>query len=108
MALMFPAAIGAAIVGWLALRPAQPNWIGVACAYAILLSPIAYATAQWSADGLQLAVAVALFTLVTPIVGVSLTAGVIYKRRHSRRAPLNATAELSCHSAGRHYPKSKT
>jgi hypothetical protein len=84
MFLMVPTAIVAAIVGWLALRRTPPTWIGVACAYAILLSPFVYATVTWSDEGFRLAVAIAFFTVVTPIVGVSLTAGVVYRRRPAK------------------------
>ena len=60
---MFPTAILAGVVGWLALRATPPHWIGVACAYAILLSPIVLGTVWWSGDGFQLAIAVsACFT----------------------------------------------
>jgi hypothetical protein len=84
MVLMVPTAIVAAIVGWLALRPTSPNWIALACAYAILLSPFVLATVWWSNEGLELAVAIAFFTVVTPLVGLGLTAGLLYKRGRAK------------------------
>ena len=84
MALMFPTAILAGVVGWLALRATPPHWIGVACAYAILLSPIVLGTVWWPGDGFQLAIAVAFFTVLPPAVGLALTVGVLYKRGQER------------------------
>jgi hypothetical protein len=84
MALMFPTAVVAAVVGWFALRATPPNWLGVACAYAILLSPIVLGTVWWPGDGFQLAMAVAFFTVLPPAVGVALTVGVFYKRSRAK------------------------
>lgn len=87
MSLMVPTAIAAAVVGWLGLRRTPPNWIVMACAYAILFSPFVYAIVEWSADGFQLAMMVAGFTALTPIVGVALTAGALYKRERAKYVP---------------------
>ena len=97
MVVMVPTAIVAGIVGWLALRPARPNWIAVACAYAILLSPFVLAIVEWSDEGLELAIAVAGFTAITPIVGVALTAGILYKRDRAKYVPGRYSSVVKMH-----------
>ncbi|MEO8679626.1 MAG: hypothetical protein ABI665_11305 [Vicinamibacterales bacterium] len=84
MFMMFPTAIVAAIVGWWALRPTPLHWGRLIWAYFILLIPFWLAVLRDSRDGFLLAVDVASYSLVTPIVGVALTVFAIRKNKRDQ------------------------